>query len=160
MPFEAACQQLHNWISQSNGQPIVLPFGSEFAFTSLARYTEADLEAFERQWHVAFNAKYRYFLLHVGACKIYTGGSKCAGGVEFHRLDAIEERYADFFESPEDLFSVFLSVAAENRRQEIAAFVLKRGAADNFALFAHDEHPDDWVEAANWQPFENGLAAW
>ena len=153
MHFEAACQQLHEWIRQSNGSLIVLPSGSEYAFTSLARYTEADLQAFEQRWNLSFPEEYRCFLLQVGACEVYRYPSKVITGVEFHCLDAIEERYANFFELPEELFSVYLPVATENRLQEVATFVLPRKAPKNFDLFAHDEHPDGWIESANWQSF-------
>ncbi len=161
MTFEEALDQLVHWLDESLGAPIALPSGQRKGLRLTQDYTLDEIEEFEDEWDVDFPESYRLFLLRVGACEIFYGGTGVGRGVSFSRLDAIPELYHEYFDRKDSLlFSQFLPIGGIYGQQQVAAFDVTRESSDNFALFSDEQQAADWAagaEATQWTRFEDWL---
>lgn len=159
MTFAEALDQLAKWLDESLGQPIVLPSGQNKGLRLTQDYELNEVEEFEDEWDLDFPEAYRQFLLHVGACEIFYGGTGPGRGISFSRLDAIPELYHEYFDRKDSLmFTQFLPVGAIYGQQQVAAFDITRESEENFALFSDELQATDWVkssEQTKWMKFED-----
>ena len=162
MTFQEALDVLARWLDESVGQLIELPSGQRKGLRLTQDYTLDEIEEFEDEWDLDFPAPYRQFLLTVGACEIFYGGTGTGRGVSFSRLDSIPELYHEYFDKKESqLFSQFLPIGAIYGQQQVAAFDIMRNTPDNFALFSDEQQAADWAATAEatppWGRFEDWL---
>lgn len=159
MTFQDALAQLVSWLDESLGTPIALPSGQRKGLRLTQDYTLDEIEEFEDEWDLDFPESYREFLLRVGACEIFYGGTGLGRGISFSRLDAIQELYHEYFDRKDSLlFSRFLPIGGIYGQQQVAAFDVTRESPDNFALFSDEQQAVDWAaeaESTNWMRFED-----
>ena len=162
MTFQEALDQLVVWLDESVGQPISLPSGQTKGLRLTQDYTLDEIEEFEDEWDLDFPDPYRQFLLTVGACEIFYGGTGVGRGISFSRLDAIPELYHEYFERKDSLlFTRFLPIGGIYGQQQVAVLDISRETPDNFALFSDEQQATDWAAAADvnppWVRFEDWL---
>ena len=154
--------QIFDLIQQSNGEPILFPSGETYCFRLKRSYDSQELLAWQTAQGIELPEEYRLFLLDIGACEIFYGGSGHERGINIYALDEIYEIYKDCFDEPEAfLFAKLLPVAGDENSQEIAAFAMERQQPNNFAPFWHESPPEDWIDNAgelnDWQTFSSWL---
>lgn len=157
MTFEEALDQLVVWLDESLGAPITLPSGQSKGLRLTQDYTLDEIEEFEDEWDLDFPEPYRRFLLKVGACEIFYGGTGVGRGISFSRLDAIPELYHEYFDRQDSLlFARFLPIGGVYGTQQVAAFDLSRAGDDNFSLFSDEQQATEWAansESIQWLSF-------
>ena len=139
-------------IEQSDGEPIMLPSGETHCFIRKRSYAERELSDWEKTNKIKLPREYRSFLLQVGACKIFYGGSCGLQGVEFHALEEIRKTYGKWFDDPKFLISEILPVAYDNNLQELAIYAIKRKPPFNVALIWHEYPPEVWLSVSDETP--------
>ncbi|HEX8289125.1 MAG TPA: SMI1/KNR4 family protein [Pyrinomonadaceae bacterium] len=155
-------RQVFDLIERSNGEPIPFPSGETYCFRRKRSYDSQQLSAWQTEQGIELPEEYRSFLLDVGACEIFYGGSGHERGINFYALDEIYEIYKDCFDEPEAfLFTKLLPVAGDENLQEIAAFAIEKEPPNNFSPFWHECPPEDWINEADelndWQTFSSWL---
>jgi hypothetical protein len=154
-------KQIFDLIERSNGKPISLPSGETYCFKRKRSYNNQELLAWETKQKIDLPEEYHSFLLDVGACEIFFGGSTHSRGINFYALDEIHEIYKECFDEPElFLFSKLLPVAGDENLQDVATFATERESPNNFASFWHEIQPDYWLDEADengWQTFSSWL---
>jgi hypothetical protein len=162
MTFQDSLETLARWLDESLGAPIVLPSGQKKGLRLTQDYTLDEIEEFEDEWDVEFPEPYRQFLLQVGACEVFYGGTGLGRGISFSRLDAIPELYHEYFDRKDSLlFSQFLPIGGVYGQQQVAAFDLTRKVPENFALFSDEQQATEWAasaESTHWLRFEDWVA--
>jgi len=87
----------------------------------------------------------------LGACTLYVDPERGTAALEvLHPMDVTGDWRA-LFDDPETLWRRVLPVLSLNRAQELGVYLWHEGEW-RFIVVAHDEHPDDWVEAVPSSP--------
>ena len=162
MTFQDALDLLARWLDESVGQLIALPSGQRQGLRLTQDYTLDEIEEFQDEWGIAFPEPYRQFLLTVGACEIFYGGTGAGRGISFSRLDAIPELYHEYFDKKESrLFAQYFPIGAIYGQQQVAAFDMTRESPANFALFPDEQQATEWAAAVEatppWVRFDDWL---
>ena len=161
MTFQQALDQLVLWLDQSLGQPLELPSGQKKVLRLTQDYTPDEIDDCEDDWDLDLPAAYRQFLLTVGACEIFYGGTGAGRGISFSRLDAVTDLYHEYFDRKNSLlFTRFLPIGGVYASRQVAVFDLTR-EAPNFALFSDELQATDWATQSDanpvWINFEDWL---
>lgn len=160
MTYQEALAQLIQWLDESLGQPVALPSGQSKGFRLTQDYMEEEIEEFEDEWDLDFPSAYREFLLQVGACEIFYGGTGRGRGISISRLDAIPELFHEYFDRKDSLlFERYLPIGGVYSEQQIAAFDLSLETDASFALYSDEQQATDWVTWSEstkpWMRFED-----
>ena len=162
MSAEQIFNKVSNLIEKSKGKPLLFSSGATYCFKLKRLYQAEELSLWEESNGIDLPEEYRIFLLTVGACEIFYGGSDHNRGIDFYKLDEIFDLYENCFDEPElYLFNKLLPVAGDENLQEIAAFAMERKAPNNFAPFWHEYVPEEWIDTADelndWTKFSSWL---
>jgi SMI1 / KNR4 family (SUKH-1) len=155
MGLQEAMECLSNLITRSQGNLILLAPDLEWKFSKIKTYSDNDLLDFERTLKVVLPESYKLFLKEIGACEIYINQYDL--GVEFKRLEEIEDFATQVLVENASLFPRLLPVAYLSNRGDVAGFDLTR-EGDNFTVFFHEEPPESWLdEPDDWCSFASWL---
>jgi hypothetical protein len=155
MELPEVMDRLDSLIKRSKGNFISLAPDSEYAFEKIKSYSDDDLLKFEQILKITLPKPYRLFLKEVGACRLYI--NEFGLGVEFQRLEEIEEFAAQIFEQNKNIFPTLLPIAYLSNRGDVAGFDLNR-EEPNFSVFFHEAPPEQWIEEVDvWCSFASWL---
>jgi hypothetical protein len=155
MELQEAVEFLSSLITRSQGNLILLAPNLEWKFSKIKSYSDDDLLDFEKTLKVVLPKPYKLFLKEIGACEIYINQYDL--GVEFKRLEEIEDFAAQVLVENTGLFPTLLPIAYLSNRGDVAGFDLTR-EGDNFTVFFHEYPPESWLdETEDWCSFESWL---
>lgn len=149
-------------IESSHGEPVLFPSGETYCFKRTRSYSHEELRDWENAAGIVLPEEYRAFLLEIGACVLFYGGSTEERGIYIYALDEIYGFYKNCFDEPDEfLFGKLLPVAGDENLQEIGGFAMQKEPPINFAAFWHEENPEEWIEltddSGDWQTFASWL---
>ena len=152
MDFTEACQTLRMWIDESDGQPITLPSGNQSCFFSLETFEQADLQRYEIDFGTKLPEPLHFLMLTVGAAILFDSDSDPPTRIEIHQLDEIRLKYPAWMENPQDLFTRFLPIAADQGLAEVGMFLLKCPEPYNFMVVNQKQSPEGWEDMVKQSP--------
>lgn len=153
--FTQACQQLADWIAQSQGQSIDIGAADKCAFIREKLFTNTDIVTFEQQHAIRLEPSYRYFLQKVGACRLFIG--RYAETLSFVPLDKLEHWSKVLFEhDTADPFPQLILCVGVINYAFFAGFDMNQ-QKQNFAFFYPDVAFEYWLDDAEFMAFEDWL---
>ncbi|MCP4156842.1 MAG: SMI1/KNR4 family protein [bacterium] len=137
---------INGLIFKSDGDFIDIGTENKQRFILKKKYTPDEIEVFESKNKIILPNEYKYFLIHVGACELYSEENS-NHFIEFHLLEDLFENYKDSFENPEEwLFKKFLPVGVDNGLQEHFGYSFFFKKPTTFFVLFHEYYLDEIEE--------------
>jgi hypothetical protein len=131
--------------------------GLDCTFVACHKHSDIEIRSFENAHGLTLPEDYRRFLRDIGAGSYFI--NKYGLGYEFRALQNIAEHSSKVFAGGQNPFPTLLLTVSLTGRGDEGGFNLTRMADDKFAVFSHEEDPDEWSSNADaWTTFGSWLA--
>jgi len=131
--------------------------GEEYSFILDKKYTEFEIESFEKAYQISLPEEYKYFLINVGASTLYI--DEYGLGIKLNKLEDLEAFSKNVFLNMKNIFPDLLIIGSIIGRGDFLGFDLKGGRGCNgFSVFSHEDNPEKWLETnSSWGKFSTWL---
>lgn len=157
MTFEEACNEINSLISRNHNSHTSPLSGEDYTFERIKTYSLSELLEFEARYGITLPAEYKYFLMNVGASKIYLDEFEL--GIEFLPLEQLMDFSSEVFKGMKNPFPNILIIASNIGRGDFISYGVEGENKDyRLATFSHEEDPERWLQDnTKWSSLKDWL---